>query len=198
MNGATKELYLAHFGIKGQKWGVRRYQNEDGSLTGEGRSHYGVGENKDWKRLKKDASDDAKRWAAAKAYYGKGAGNRRKKVKNSISERMKDPDYKAEFEKQLASQNMEKHQRNANLERHTRDTAETTARIIKTAASVAITGLTIAYVANPNLRYKVSQVVNKFGSAAFQKASEFGNKVKTAFKGRRTFDDFMKTARVAR
>ena len=30
----TKELY--HHGIKGQKWGVRRYQNEDGSLTEEG------------------------------------------------------------------------------------------------------------------------------------------------------------------
>lgn len=27
---------LQHHGIKGQKWGVRRYQNEDGSLTQEG------------------------------------------------------------------------------------------------------------------------------------------------------------------
>lgn len=27
---------LAHHGIKGQKWGVRRFQNEDGSLTAEG------------------------------------------------------------------------------------------------------------------------------------------------------------------
>ena len=32
------ELY--HHGIKGMKWGVRRYQNEDGSLTAKGVNHY--------------------------------------------------------------------------------------------------------------------------------------------------------------
>ena len=35
----SDELY--HHGIKGQKWGVRRYQNEDGTLTAEGRRRYG-------------------------------------------------------------------------------------------------------------------------------------------------------------
>lgn len=32
------ELY--HHGIKGQKWGVRRYQNKDGTLTNAGKNRY--------------------------------------------------------------------------------------------------------------------------------------------------------------
>lgn len=32
--------YLAHHGIKGQKWGIRRYQNPDGTLTPAGRERY--------------------------------------------------------------------------------------------------------------------------------------------------------------
>jgi len=31
---------LEHFGIKGQKWGVRRYENPDGTLTPEGQKRY--------------------------------------------------------------------------------------------------------------------------------------------------------------
>ena len=33
--------YLQHYGIPGQKWGVRRFQNEDGTLTAEGQARYG-------------------------------------------------------------------------------------------------------------------------------------------------------------
>ena len=35
------QAYLAHHGIKGQKWGIRRFQNSDGTLTGAGKNRYG-------------------------------------------------------------------------------------------------------------------------------------------------------------
>lgn len=35
-----KSTELYHWGIKGQKWGIRRYQNKDGSLTPAGRKRY--------------------------------------------------------------------------------------------------------------------------------------------------------------
>lgn len=36
----SSELY--HHGVKGQQWGKRRYQNPDGTLTAEGRTHLGI------------------------------------------------------------------------------------------------------------------------------------------------------------
>lgn len=40
-DGWNDELY--HHGIKGQKWGFRKYQNPDGTLTEEGKARYGYG-----------------------------------------------------------------------------------------------------------------------------------------------------------
>lgn len=52
--------YLKHAGIKGQRWGVRRFQNEDGTLTEAGRRRYGKNEfkelEKDYKRADTEAS----------------------------------------------------------------------------------------------------------------------------------------------
>ena len=61
MNDYTETLY--HHGIPGQKWGLRRFQNEDGSLTAAGREHYGYGPKRQkyeaqkmiYKSAKKDA-----------------------------------------------------------------------------------------------------------------------------------------------
>jgi len=38
------KTYLVHHGIKGQRWGIRRFQNEDGSLTSLGKKRYDVNE----------------------------------------------------------------------------------------------------------------------------------------------------------
>lgn len=42
MSNVLREYsYLAHHGIKGQRWGIRRFQNEDGTLTAKGQKRYG-------------------------------------------------------------------------------------------------------------------------------------------------------------
>lgn len=43
--------YLEHSGIVGMKWGIRRYQNEDGSLTEEGKIRYGVKAGKEYYKV---------------------------------------------------------------------------------------------------------------------------------------------------
>lgn len=42
---------LKHWGILGMHWGIRRFQNPDGSLTPEGRERYGVNTVKEMKRI---------------------------------------------------------------------------------------------------------------------------------------------------
>ena len=44
------EKELLHWGIKGMKWGVRRYQNKDGTLTPAGKKRY----NAEMERLKNE------------------------------------------------------------------------------------------------------------------------------------------------
>lgn len=54
----TDELY--HHGIKGQRWGIRRYQNPDGTLTAVGKRRYGTVENFKQGITRKKASKNRK------------------------------------------------------------------------------------------------------------------------------------------
>lgn len=56
----NNERYLVHHGILGQKWGVRRYQNEDGSLTTAGKARYDTsyGKGQDYKAKKKSLKEE--------------------------------------------------------------------------------------------------------------------------------------------
>lgn len=59
--------YLVHYGVQGQSWGNRRWQYEDGTLTPEGRRHYGYGDvRKVTSKLSKDSDYYSKRMEEAR------------------------------------------------------------------------------------------------------------------------------------
>ncbi len=76
-------LYLAHHGIKGMKWGVRRFQNADGSLTSAGKQRYGVdggsGSGSSPKKLTRAARAAYKRADAAQRAYNSSTAKNAKK-----------------------------------------------------------------------------------------------------------------------
>ena len=72
--GYYEDHYIAHHGILGQKWGIRRYQNPDGSLTDAGYKRYGkkhldAGMRQD---IRKKKQIDSKHTAAATGVAGIG------------------------------------------------------------------------------------------------------------------------------
>lgn len=57
---------LCHYGIRGQKWGVRRYQNPDGTLTAEGKARYSTDKEMKSAARKEVRSDNKKAYALGK------------------------------------------------------------------------------------------------------------------------------------
>ena len=70
------KTYLEHHGILGMRWGVRRYQNRDGSLTPEGRLRYAEAMDEYLSPHKKKKRDVIEARTAVKNHY-KDAYNRR-------------------------------------------------------------------------------------------------------------------------
>jgi hypothetical protein len=102
--------FLAHHGVKGMKWGVRH----DGPA--------GVS-----RRTNRDARKDAKEFARARAFYGEGAGTRRKLIKQTVEGKStRDSNYKKAFDHHLANQDMSKHVDKARSERKRKNVANST------------------------------------------------------------------------
>jgi hypothetical protein len=105
-----EEAYLQHFGTKGMRWGVRRSQPNGVS-----------------RKTNREASKDAKEFARAKQFYGKGAGTRRKLIKAQVEGKSKhNPAYAKAFESHLSKQDTSKHASKAVSERKRKDVKEKT------------------------------------------------------------------------
>lgn len=123
------QLYLAHHGVKGMKWGVRR--------TPEQLGHRIVNAYRD-RHEKREARKDAKEFARAKMYYGEGAGNRRKLIKATVKEKSKSKVYADEFEKSLATQNMADHAVKAKRERRIKDAKNTAGKVGRSVVNISV------------------------------------------------------------
>lgn len=104
------EDFLAHYGVKGQKWGVRKDKN------------LGVP-----KKTARNARKDAEEFARAKMFYGQGAGTRRKLIKAKVEDlSARDSDYKKAFDHFLSKQDMSTHSDKARSERSRIDRTDRT------------------------------------------------------------------------
>ena len=78
--------YLAHHGVKNQRWGVRRFQNPDGSLTAAGKLRYSDGSlTEKGKRRMKTLQGKSDKLDAKKAKL-----NSPRKVNSKLANRSKD------------------------------------------------------------------------------------------------------------
>lgn len=132
IDGAEKPSLedLAHFGVKGMKWGVRKEQ--DPALAGVPRS------------TSRDARKDAAEFTKAKMFYGEGAGTRRKLIKATVeSKSRRDPAYKKAFDHYTQNTDLAKRAVEARRTRKRKDTGN----------AVKKTGRGINHVLNGNSQY---------------------------------------------
>lgn len=96
---------LMHYGVRGQKWGVRRYQNADGSLTKAGERRYGSIENykkvQDAKARKKAAKANARTSAEVAKYNAKNQNSEKSKDSKEVKTKVTKKSIKAMSDQEL-------------------------------------------------------------------------------------------------
>lgn len=91
MNIKTYPPYIIHHGIKGQKWGVRRYQNYDGQYTKAGLKRYRIAMNRYEKNERNfNATKAAYKQGKASKHELKLANRERRVSKRDVKKSYKD------------------------------------------------------------------------------------------------------------
>lgn len=189
---STEELEdLVHHGIKGQRWGIRRFQNRDGSLKAAGKKRYGADvekakENlKSAKERKKEAAKEYNRATAGGMLYNEKATQKLSKASGNVGfakERLKNEKAK----ERLNNETKEKSKHRLALEEKYRSqgmTAEEaeiaayrrarTEKIIAASAGVAITAAAV-YVAKNQYDKRVDKIIK--AGTTLQNISDNPNK----------------------
>lgn len=174
----TPQDALAHYGVKGMQWGVRKDDQLEGVPA----------------KTNREASKDAREFARAKMFYGEGAGTRRKLIKATVEAKSKDPVYKKAFDHHLAKQDLAQHASKARSERRRKNVKSSTGKTVRGAhrqltggmGTVPLAGAAAAAGYLAVKRYNVDQILKDAATTKYTQA-------KTNSNNKKAVDDLLKS-----
>ena len=148
--------YLAHHGIKGMRWGIRRFRNRDGSLTAAGRARYDVDLKKSKQRVKsaKDRYNSSGGKSDRAAYKAALAAYRNDKVKDKLNRETKKSQHRLNLEKKYMEKGLT--QEEAEVAAYKRARAE---KIIAACAATTIVAVG-AYLAAHEIDRRTDKIIS--------------------------------------
>ena len=126
---------IYHYGVKGMKWGVRRFQNKNGSLTNAGRKRY----------------DDDNGNGKSEAPSSKKTISKSTNI--SLNTSVKKSNHRLKLEEKYKQQGMTKEQAEIAAEKRIR-----TEKIVAVVGAMTVAAAT-AYVVNKNIKYRADSII---------------------------------------